>query len=42
MGDGKDAEKGNPHELLVEVQTAAATLGNGMEFPQYAKNRTTL
>ena len=34
--------KGNPHALLVGMQTGAATLENRMEAPQKIKNRTTL
>ena len=32
--------KGNPSELLVEMQIGAATVENGMEFPQKTKNET--
>ena len=34
-------EKGNSGELLVGMQTGAATLENSMEFPQKVKNRIT-
>ena len=34
--------KGNPHALLVGMQTGAATLENSMEVPQKVKNRTAL
>ena len=30
--------KGNSSELLVGMQTAVATVGNSMEFPQKTKN----
>ena len=30
--------KGNPHALLVGMQTAADTMENSMEFPQKTKN----
>ena len=33
-------EKGNPHTLLVGMQTGAATVENSMEFPQKIKNIT--
>ena len=33
---------GNPLELLVGMQTGAATLENDVEVPQIIKNRTTL
>ena len=33
--------KGDPHALLVGMQTGAATVGN-MELPQKMKNDTTL
>uniref|UniRef100_A0A8C4LLS0 Uncharacterized protein n=1 Tax=Equus asinus TaxID=9793 RepID=A0A8C4LLS0_EQUAS len=33
--------EGNPHTLLVGMQTAAATMENSMEIPQNTKNRTT-
>ena len=32
--------KGNPHALLVGMQTGAATVENNMDFPQNTKNRT--
>ena len=32
--------KGNPSALLVGMQTGAATVENGMEFPQKTKNGT--
>ena len=32
--------KGNPSALLVGMQTAAATVGNSMEFPQKTKDGT--
>ena len=35
-------KKGNPLALLMEMQTGAATLENGMEVPQKIKNRITL
>ena len=31
-------KKGNPHALLVEMQSGATTLENSMEFPQKIKN----
>ena len=31
-------EKGNPHTLLGEMQTGAATMKNSMEGPQNIKN----
>ena len=34
--------KGNPLELLVGMQTGAATLENSVEAPQKIKNRSTL
>ena len=37
---GEDVEKGNPSDLLVGVQTHAATVENSMEFPQKIKNGT--
>ena len=33
-------KKGNPSALLVGMQTGAATVENGMEFPQKTKNET--
>ena len=33
---------GNPHALLVGMQTVAATLENSVEVPQKIKNRSTL
>ena len=34
--------EGNPHTLLVGMQTGAATMENSMEIPQKTKNRTTI
>ena len=34
--------KGNHSALLVGLQVGAATKENNMEFPQEAKNRTTI
>ena len=34
--------KGNPHALLVGMQTGAETVENSMEFPQKIKNGTAL
>ena len=34
--------KGNPHALLVGMQTDAATVENSMELPQKIKNGTAL
>ena len=34
--------EGNPTTLLVGMQTDAATVENGMEFPQKTKNGTAL
>ena len=34
--------KGNPSSLLVGMQTSAATVENGVEFPQKTKNGTAL
>ena len=34
--------KGNPHALLVGMQTGAATVENSMAFPQKSKNGTAL
>ena len=39
---GQDVEKGNPHTLLVRMQTGAVTVENRTEFPQRAKNETAL
>ena len=35
---GQECRKGNPSALLVGTQTDAATVENGMEFPQKIKN----
>ena len=32
--------RGNPHTLLVGMQTGAATVENSMEFPKKIKNGT--
>lgn len=34
-------EKGNPHALLVRMQTGTATAVNSMKVPQKIKNRIT-
>ena len=34
--------KGNPHALLLGMQTGEATVENSMEFPQKTKNGTAL
>ena len=34
--------EGNPHTLLVGVQTGVATMENSMEIPQKTKNRNTI
>ena len=34
--------KGDPHTLLVGMQTGAATTENGMEIPQKTENRNTI
>ena len=34
--------KGNPHTLLMGIQIGAAPVENCKEFPQKAKNRTTI
>ena len=41
-GVGEDVAKGNSLALLVGIQTCAVTVANNIEFPQKAKNRTTL
>ena len=35
-------EKGNPHTLLVGMQTGAATMENSMKISQKIKNRNTI
>lgn len=38
----RNAKKGNPQTLLVEMQIGAVTMDNNMEVPQKPKHRVTV